>query len=319
MALIQPDGTFWSLSEFLNLVELRSQCWCFADLRSSGGFRIPHNDVVLFYAMLEGTAKLTGASSGTISLSAGDIVMILSGDAHALRSQRGNSTKVLEFLHNGEYVDIPPTFALGRGRAAARVLCGRLKVRWPGGQHPKAIPPILRLEPSDNAVNFQVIQRTAKKNGAASALTRLAMLLFILALREHPECERIFNDSTLHNPIARARQFIELHPFVDWTVARLARKVGMGRSNFAARFLSEVGRTPMSCVTEERMKHAASFLEQTDLKIAEISERIGYRSEAAFSRRFAVCFGVSPGKMRRKWRQTQSDGRAPAREARVLQ
>ena len=77
----------------------------------------------------------------------------------------------------------------------------------------------------------------------------------------------------------------------------------MGRSSFAARFVKELGRTPIKALTEERMKHAANFLKETDLKITEISERVGYRSEAAFIRRFTSHFGISPGKMRRDERQ----------------
>jgi AraC-like DNA-binding protein len=309
----------WSLSEFLNLLELRSQCWCFVDIGPSGGFRIPRNEAILFYAVLDGTAKIAGATAGVLDLQQGDIIMVLSGDAHAVRSHRATTTKVLDFLHTGEYVDVPPTITMGRGRVMARVLCGRLKVRWPGAQHPPAIPTVLRLRPTDGVVNFQALERAAKGSGAAAVLTRAAMLLFTLAFRDHPECELIFRDSGLHNPIARARQFIQTHPFQDWTVERIARKVGMGRSNFAARFVAEVGRTPIDVLTEERMKHAANFLEQTGLKIAEISQRIGYRSEAAFSRRFTAYFGMSPGKMRKKWRQAPRESPPPPTASRCLQ
>jgi transcriptional regulator GlxA family with amidase domain len=93
----------------------------------------------------------------------------------------------------------------------------------------------------------------------------------------------------------------------------------MGRSNFAARFVAEVGRTPIEVVTEERMKLAAKLLQESELKIAEISERSGYRSEAAFSRRFTAHFGTSPGKMRSEWRRTQRDSTVPVSEAPTLQ
>jgi AraC-like DNA-binding protein len=294
----------WSLSEFLNLVELRSQCWCLADLGSSGGFSIPHNDAILIYAVLNGSAKIAG-TAGLIDVHAGDIVMILSGDAHTLRSQPRSSTKVFEFLRDGAYVDEPPAMTFGRGPLAARLLCGRLKVRWPGGRHPAGFPPVLRLRAADSVVNFQALVDVAKGAGASAVLTRAAMLLFIVAFRNQPECEVIFRDSELHDSVFHALQYIQTHFFQDWTVERLAKKVGMGRSSLAARFVAEVGKTPIEALTDERMKHAANFLEKTDLKIAEISERIGYRSEAAFSRRFASYFGMSPGKMRKTWRQAQ--------------
>src|SRR5262249_43652239 len=86
----------WSLSEFLNLVELRSQCWCFVELAATGGFRIPHSDAILFYAMLEGSAKLGGIGTGVVDLVPGNIVMVVSGETHALRTGRGSASKVLE-------------------------------------------------------------------------------------------------------------------------------------------------------------------------------------------------------------------------------
>jgi AraC-like DNA-binding protein len=298
MTAEQSTSTYWSLSEFLNLLELRSQCWCFVELGRSGGFAIPHNEMIMFYAVLDGTATLADPNAGDLHLATGEIVMILSGNAHAVRSEHG-PTKVLEFLHNGEYVDIPPTFSLSRGRAGSRLLCGRLKVRWPGGQRPKMLPPVLRLKASDGIVNFQSLQESATRSGAAALLTHSALALFLFAFRNHPECEQIFNESSLHDPISRALQFMDTHPFADWTVARLARKVGLGRSKFAALFATKIGKTPMLFLAEKRMNHTAHLLEKTDLKIAEISERVGYRSVAAFTRRCIAFFGRSPGKIRR--------------------
>jgi AraC-like DNA-binding protein/mannose-6-phosphate isomerase-like protein (cupin superfamily) len=300
----------WSLSEFLNMVELRSQTWCFVEMREWSGFRIPHNDAILFYAVMEGSTQVIGAAGEPIELSAGEVLMVLSGNSHVLRSHRGTTPGVLAFLHEGEYVDVPPNVALGRGRPTARLLCGRLKVRWPGGHHPPAIPPVLSIKSVDTIVDLQALEPATRRSGAAAILTRAASLLFTLAFRAHPQSEMIFRDSTLYEPIARARQLIETHPFIDWTVELLARKVGMGRSNFAARFVAEVGRTPIDFVTEERMKLAANFLEASDLKISEISERTGYRSEAAFSRRFTAHFGMSPGKMRKLWRRSQRQSAA---------
>jgi transcriptional regulator GlxA family with amidase domain len=134
-------------------------------------------------------------------------------------------------------------------------------------------------------------------------MTRLANLLFVDSFRRNPDCQAVFRDSTLHDPIARALHHIEQHPFSPWTVEMLARKVGMGRANFAARFVAQAGCTPIDALTAERMRHAADFLADTDLKVAEIAERVGYRSEAAFSRRFAAHFGLSPGAMRKTRRE----------------
>jgi AraC-like DNA-binding protein len=296
----------WSLSEFLNLVELRSQTWCFVEMAAASGFKIPHNDAVYFYAPLEGSVSLAGASVGVVELRAGDIAMILSGEAHALRNQSQAETATLEFLASGEYADAPATLTVGEGERATRLLAGGLKVRWPGGQHPRNIPAMLRARTSDSVVNFASLVKKASGSGSTAVLTRAASLLFVDAFRDHPQSRAAFQEFSLHDPISRAQQYVETHPFTPWTVEILARKVGMGRSNFAMRFAKEVGRTPMEYLSDERMKHAAVFLEKTDMKIAEIGERVGYRSEAAFIRRFTSRFGISPGEMRKRSRRPSS-------------
>ncbi len=291
----------WSLSEFLNLIELRSQTWCFAGLHSAAGFSIPHGDGFYLYAMLEGRARLAGVAGKLIDLGPGDILIVLSGEAHALRSEASAPAPTFEYLAEGEYADAPASFSFGAGSQSARLLCGNLKVRWPGGQQPRSLPPLLRPA-ARGIVDFAALAEMAKGPGSAAVLTRLANLLFVESFLQSAECQSVFRDSSLHDPIARALQYIETHPFAQWTVEGLARKVGMGRANFAARFAAQLGRTPFEALTAERMRHAAIFLEETDLKVAEIAERVGYRSEAAFSRRFAMHYGQSPGTLRKQGR-----------------
>ena len=123
--------------------------------------------------------------------------------------------------------------------------------------------------------------------------------MLAVALRNHPQCPTLFRLSESNDPIARALQLIGADPAANWSVAGLAKRVGMGRSNFAANFMASVGRTPMDLLTERRMQFAARLLQQGELKIADVSARVGYRSEAAFSRRFARHFAMPPGFMRR--------------------
>jgi AraC-like DNA-binding protein len=294
----------WSLSEFLNLIELRSQTWCFVGLGHASGFKIPHGDAIYLYALLEGAASLAGVAGQPVELRAGDIVMVLSGETHALRNQGGAATSTLDFLASGAYADAPADITVGGGDPATRLLAGRLKVRWPGGQHPRSVPPMLRANMKEGVVNFPTVLKKASGGGATAILTHAATLMFIDAFRDHPQSRAAFEDFDQQDPVARARQYIDTHPFNPWTVEILARKVGMGRSNFAMRFAREVGRPPREYIVDVRMEHAAIFLEKTNMKIAEIGERVGYRSEAAFIRRFTNRFGVSPGQLRKRNRRS---------------
>jgi AraC-like DNA-binding protein len=292
----------WSLSEFLNLIELRSQCWCLVDMADDAGLTVPHNEALIFHLVLSGSAWLAGVRGGDLELGAGDIAMILSGEAHSVRNPRCAKTNALEFLNKAEYADIPPTFILGQGPATTELLVGRLKLRWPGGHHPRSIPPVLHAKSTDGLLNFQTVTRATKGAGATAVLTHAASAIFVSVFRSHPSCVALFRDTDVDNPISLAHQFMRTHPFQEWTIESLAKKVGMGRSNFAARFAAAVGKTPMEVLIEERMALAATFLKKSNVKVSEISARVGYHSEAAFNRRFNSFFGMTPGQMRRKSR-----------------
>jgi AraC-like DNA-binding protein len=308
-----------TLSEFLNLLDLRGQTWCFVDIRSSGGFSMPPNDAVLFYAVVQGSVQIAGISGGNIELKPGNVAMILSGEPHALRTAGDSPTGRMDFLCDEQTVDVPPTIMIGRnGPITARVLSAKLRVSCPAGLRRISMPPVVMLGTCRTnfsslcAVRTETLQMSAAGAGSAAMLTRLAALMFTASLRVHPQCLLLFKSSEWNDPIAHALHLIGSDPSADWSVARLARKVGMGRSSFAARFTAHVRRTPMDVVTERRMQFAAELLQQGELKIVEISARAGYRSEAAFSRRFTRYFGVSPGSMRRNAQMNARLGAVPS-------
>jgi AraC-like DNA-binding protein len=269
------------------------------ELGERQGFRIPANGAIFVYVALEGQVRIAGIGADVLALEPGEVLLVLSGEAHALRTSPEAVPEVLEFLHAGSYADSPISLRLGEGAVQARLLAGRLKVSWPGGQYPRGLPAVLRLAPGEALVDPARLLATARGAGGAALLSYLARLLFIQAFREHPGCQQAFGESGLHDPVSRARQFIERHPHQHWTVARLARKVGMGRSTFAARFAAEIGQTPMELLAEVRLRAAAELLQTTGLKVVEIAEQVGYRSEAAFSHRFRRFFGRTPGSLRR--------------------
>lgn len=295
----------WTLSEFLDLLEVRGRSWCLIELRGSAGFSVPANNNVIFHTMLEGHARIAGISGGTIDLAPGDARAILSGERHVVRTLPESAAPILDFLRSDDHdIDSPEPISIGNGPVSARLLSARLKTAWPGDLRRTAIPPMVGLEavgnPEVSAMRIQTLQSCSIGAGATILLTRMAQMTLTLGLRNHPACPVLFQSTSERDPITHAMQLIGADPCAPWSVSSLAQKVGMGRSNFAARFAGQIGRTPMDVITEQRMRHAAALLEQSDLKIADIGERAGYNSEAAFSRRFTRFFGISPGRMRHK-------------------
>jgi AraC-like DNA-binding protein len=305
-----------TLSEFLNLLDLRGQTWCFVDIRAGAGFSVPRNESVLFYAVMQGAIEIDGLGGDAMELRRGNVAMILSGDGHRVRTRGAEgSCRPLDFLCEERNVDEPPVMVSGTGsRTAARVLSARLKVTWPKGLRRAVMPPVVTIGmdrsnfSSFTDVRSETLQMASAGSGAAALLTRLAALMLTVSLRNHPQCQLLFRSSEWSDPIAHALHLIASEPSAQWSVAMLAKKVGMGRSSFAARFTEQVGRTPMDVITEQRMRYAADLLWQSDSKLIEISERAGYHSEAAFSRRFTRFFGLSPSAMRRNARNSRQAG-----------
>lgn len=305
-----------SLSDILGPLALGGRTWCYADLGAAGGFSVPHGDAAFFHAVLHGSLRATSPGGGTIELAAGEAVFVLSGEAHALRVATGSPAPTLDFLREERGVDVPPSVGPigsgGTGAPVARVLSARLMLDLPTGASRQALPAFLRLDSGPAALlRPEALARAGIGPGAAALLTRLAGLMLVAQLRVDPACRSLFAPEK-PDPIAQALALIAGNPSASWTVERLARSVGMGRSNFAAHFTGQVGRAPMEVVAEQRMVQAAGLLQKGNLKIAEISELAGYGSEAAFSRRFTRHFGVTPSQMRETLRAEESAAVATA-------
>jgi AraC-like DNA-binding protein len=135
--------------------------------------------------------------------------------------------------------------------------------------------------------------------GGEAVLTRLSDILVIQALRgwiEHDPAAQHGWLGALRDPqIGRAISLIHRAPARGWTVASLASEVAMSRSAFAARFTELVGEPAMRYVTRRRMQVARAWLAEDGATVAEVAGRLGYRSEAAFSRAFKRMDGASPG------------------------
>jgi AraC-like DNA-binding protein len=64
----------------------------------------------------------------------------------------------------------------------------------------------------------------------------------------------------------------------------------------------------MHYVAGWQMQTALTWLKDDDLSLGEVASRLGYDSEAAFSRAFKRIIGVSPGVVRRQNTESGSSG-----------
>ncbi len=96
--------------------------------------------------------------------------------------------------------------------------------------------------------------------------------------------------------IAKARRFLaDNFASEELTLKSAADYVGLNEKYFSWKFTRETGMTFSAYLTSLRMEKACQLMETADLKMYEISERIGYHNAEHFNRMFKKTYGISPG------------------------
>jgi len=147
-----------------------------------------------------------------------------------------------------------------------------------------------------------VAESKTPRIGGESVLSRFSELMFVDVVRRYLETLPADRTGWLtglrHPSVGRALTALDRSPNRDWTVGSLAREVGLSRSVLAERFTQFVGPPAMQYLTNWRMQLAANHLLSGADSIATVADRVGYESEAAFSRAFkkwSECLQASGG------------------------
>lgn len=160
----------------------------------------------------------------------------------------------------------------------------------------KSLAHLIETEISTDIVNID-------RNGV---LKRLAELLVLTLVRHmvqiDPSMQTLLPTAISDTRIWRALSAFHRTMDFEWTVEDLAKVAGMSRTSFAVRFNEIVKTPPLQCLTQIRMKKAASLLSRGDMPIKSIAESIGYKGESSFNRAFVRHTGVTPGKWRKNHR-----------------
>lgn len=280
-------------------------------------FRAEH--IIPFHIVSEGGCWLEMLDRDRIWLTAGDAVLLPYGDSHGLCG-REPAVKIpaAQLLPAPPWPDILVVDRADGAAAPVQIVCGFLQCDELLF-HPllRNLPALMHVGPGRAPVDewlAATIRHTAREAGRAdpggrSMLPRLTELMFVEILRRHMQtlCANEVGWFAAANDavVGAALKCLHTAPLEDWSVARLAARVGASRTVLATRFKHFFNMPPMHYLTYWRLHLAAQQLKATNQPMKGIAGQAGYESEAAFSRAFKRCFGRSPADWRR-WQAPQA-------------
>lgn len=297
-----------TLSDVLDLMRLRGCVYFLRDFAAPWGMEMPRGSFAQFHMVARGRCWLRFGGE-TLELHSGDVVVFPRGEGHLLLDDPDTKpvpgSAVVE-----AHATSRPIFA--HGGVCTRLLCGHFEFDR-AFRHPLAdeLPGLIHIKGmSDDqpdwfeAVTSVLIREAGgERPGASTIVNRLAEVLFIQVLRAHLQQQRPargFLGAVRDRQISRALRAVHAGFGRELTLAGIAREAGMSRSNLALRFKETLGETPMDYVARWRMLKAQELLRTTNgYSLSDIAERVGYKSESAFSHTFKRQFGQSPGAFRR--------------------
>jgi AraC-like DNA-binding protein len=300
------------LGEALHFLRVTGTFYCRSELTAPWGLTMPNwPECMWFHVVTAGRFHLEVDGDDPRALQAGDLVLVPHGRGHVLRSEPGAiAPNVIGLEH--EFRNRYAILRHGGGGASTTLVCGAVRLDHPAAHHIiPLLPEVIHVEPGggphaewmQSTLRLIAAEAASLRPGGEAVLTRLSDILVIQTLRgwiEHdPAAQRGWLGALRDRQIGRAISLIHRDPARNWTVAGLANELAMSRSAFAARFTELVEEPAMRYVTRWRMQVARTWLVEDGATVGDVASRLGYQSEAAFSRAFKRTLGVSPGSVGR--------------------
>ncbi|EJC83233.1 DNA-binding domain-containing protein, AraC-type [Rhizobium leguminosarum bv. trifolii WSM2297] len=294
------------LSQILTLIRLRGELIFSAELHAPWGLRLG-NGSGYFHVVSEGELWLTASDGKAVHAVAGDLLVMLQGTGHAIGTPGVKPIEARKLLE-AQLRDDSLSIRLEGNGPVTRLVTGAF--RFEGDNMPSmlaVLPSVIHIQGSTKGedqewlkvlANSLLSEAQAPHPGAAIMISRLIDVLVIRAMRiwvrTAPPEEKGWLAALADARISRALKAIHDEPFRRRLVAELAAIAGMSRSNFAERFSTLVGAGPLHYQTRWRLLLASDMLRRSDARVSEVARRVGYESEAAFSRAFKAQFGIPP-------------------------
>ena len=286
IGFLKPQAVFWRVVEAHN-------AWTI-------GFR-PSN-VVVFGKVIEGACHVEREDGISFDLQAGDFMLMAAPPNWTMAAFGGGIAVDFKAVVEDPGLILSPAHTT----RVTRFIAGNFKFEAANRDLISTLMlPIVRVRGHEiAAARLGALLATfgdeviADRPGRSLVLDRLLGVILIEALRYRPaelgEGGRGLLAGLADPRIGSALRIMHADTKRPWTLAALAREVGMSRSAFASRFVQLVGVPPIEYLANWRMTLAKSALASSEAPMTDIAEMAGYQSVSAFSTAFKRETGLSP-------------------------
>ena len=261
-----------------------------------------------FWRLVSGNCTVGSPDGRIIELAEGDLVFVPHGSAHWIADKSTSLRMPSPEFVKARRAGIP---VFNSGGDETTLIAGHFEFDYqPLLPFLKDLPPIIHIRQyvTENQLllkqvtQLMVEELNNERPGSSVMLKCLSEIMFINIIRTYLEQavpDSGFLSALNDTRISKALKLIQDSPQNHWTLESLASEIGMSRSVFFNQFKKLVHETPLSYLTNWRIRQAQKLLMMDNSNISEIAANVGYQSEAAFNRIFKSKTGQTPAVYRR--------------------
>ena len=300
-----------ALSTVLEATRLRSVVYSKFPLAAPWGLDVIKDENSQFWRLVSGSCTIGSPDGRIIELAEGDLVFVPNGSAHWIADKATSLRMPSPEFVKARRAGIP---VFNGGGDVTTLIAGHFEFDYQP-LHPflKDLPPIIHIRQyvTENQLLLKQVTQLMleelnnERPGSSVMLKCLSEIMFVNIIRAYLDLEQPGAGcgflSALNDPrISKALKLMQDSPQNDWTLQSLASEIGMSRSVFFNQFKKLVHETPLSYLTNWRIRQAQKLLMTNNSNISEIAANVGYQSEAAFNRIFKSKTGHTPAVYRRR-------------------
>lgn len=296
------------LSDFLANLQSESVFPVQMEARGSWGLSYPAFRHMKFGGIIQGERWIWAEGIEPLCLRAGDFYLLTDGRPYCMAS---DPAAVLAEA-TAAFASYRPADGMlihGEGKTSSVAVAGRFTFADDEmAAIMRVLPPLIHVPAQQALATPLAVLMTlikaetgATNQGgrvAASSLAHLVLVHILRAWLAMGKRSASWLAATTDGQIGAALSVMHDRVGCRWSLALLAKHVGMSRSSFAKKFTEAVGMPPMTYLLRWRMTIARAALRNGDRNMAALAERLGYGSLTSFQIAFSREVGQSPGRYR---------------------